>query len=92
VAFDADVPHLSAMRHVLEHFDDYAQGTGHLQQPGVPPGQRRPDEQQARRFPISWEASPGRFVLWAGELSIEAEESYHAAERLHGHVYLSLRD
>lgn len=37
-------------RDVLEHFEDYSQGTGNLQQPGVKRSDRSPREDQARQY------------------------------------------
>lgn len=48
--FDRELPHVTAMRDALEHFDEYTRGIGNHQQPDVKRAKRLADEALAEQY------------------------------------------
>lgn len=89
--FDSAIPGGKDARDVIEHFDEYSQGVGRLQQPGVKAPKRVPNEQHADDFSIvpGWDATPEgrRPILAVGPFRIDLITAEDAAFRLHTEVY-----
>lgn len=94
-AFTAAVPGGKEARDVIEHFDEYTQGIGRLQQPART-RPRLPDEEQAQRFHIDFRRDNGgngqqRPVLIVGPYPIDLITAADAAARLECDIYEALR-
>ena len=82
---DNELPGARAVRDVLEHFDEYSQGRGHLQQPGVKRGKRQPDEDLASQYVINVEGAesdPTALTIRVGDHSVDLAKSPRAAADL----------
>ncbi|MGW8955768.1 hypothetical protein [Streptomyces sp. NPDC055709] len=95
VAFTAAVPGGKDARDVIEHFDEYTQGTGRLQHPpGTKPRDRRPDERQAENFRIQFDwrrqGDERHPVLIAGPYPLDLITAADAAQRLQCDAYEAL--
>lgn len=83
--FDAALPGISAARNVIEHFDEYSVGVGHLQQPEVSSRLRSPDEQLAQQYRIyidHADKDPQHPLIRIGPFVIDLAEAGPAASRL----------
>ncbi|MEU4806600.1 hypothetical protein [Actinosynnema sp. NPDC023587] len=81
--FEVAAPDAKNARDVLDHFDDYARGTGNLSHPGVPAKRRQPTEQAARQFNVFYElGANGRYILHLGSLSIDVVGAQQACSDL----------
>lgn len=94
--FTAAVPGGKDARDVIEHFDEYTQGTGRLQHPpGTKEKDRRPDDRLAEAFRIEfgWRREGGerRPVLTVGPYPIDLVTAADAAKRLRCDAYEALR-
>lgn len=77
---DKLAPDARSVRDMLEHFDDYEQGAGHLQQPGTPRSDRKADEELARSHLIFFRRAGTDFTLVVGAKSCQSLQF----ERQHG--------
>ncbi|MFB6513087.1 hypothetical protein ACFCXF_14345 [Streptomyces virginiae] len=94
-AFTAAVPGGKDARDVIEHFDEYTQGTGRLQHPpGTKPKDRTPDDVRAEEFRIwfDWRhrEEERRPVLVVGPYPIDLIDAAEAANRLECDAYEAL--
>jgi hypothetical protein len=68
--FDDELPGAKAVRDAIEHFDEYSQGRGDLQQPDIRSRRKRQsDEDLARRYVIDFEAkesNPEALIIRGG--------------------------
>jgi hypothetical protein len=92
-AFEESLPGVKDARNVLDHFDEYTQGIGNLQQPHVKQRHmRRPDEQAAQEYRIDFDyadapASFDRPRLHVGRHVIEIAAAGQAATRLTNEIW-----
>lgn len=83
--FDNELPGVKEVRDVLEHFDEYSQGRGRLQQPKVKPAKRQPDESLASQYVINFESAmsdPTALTIRVGSHGFELAKSPRAAAAL----------
>lgn len=93
--FDNAIPGGKDARDVIEHFDEYTQGVGRLQQGHVrDPKKRVPNDQLAEDFRVGWRwdlTSEGRRpVLTVGPFDIDLINAEDASFRLQCNVYEAL--
>jgi hypothetical protein len=89
--FDSALPGGKDARDIIEHFDEYTQGMGRLQQPKVKAINRQPDEQLAEAFRVDfkWTYSDDtrRPILKVGPFDVDLIMAEDAAVRLHCATY-----
>lgn len=93
-AFDAELPGVSEIRDVLEHFDEYSQGVGDRQQPKLMRRLRLPDEALAEQYLIRLEGSStnsASLTIRIGSHRIDLARASDAATSLVGEIWRALK-
>jgi len=88
--FDQAVPGLEDARNMIEHFNEYEQGTGNRQQPGVSRRARQPCKLAAEAFSVDY-VGPDPDILMIGDHTISIAAARNASRELHEKAYLVVR-
>ncbi len=92
--FDRAYPNVCEARNVLEHFEDYSRGVGHLQQPELQAWKRQPNEQLARRFRVGFDwidDDPHRPRVSVGPYEIDLPKAASAASLLPFEIWAAIK-